>query len=106
MTLWVEWFLGCFKRAIEDSEEVLEPVLAKARFWERHADEPFNERQRAMVNRLLNGFEGKLTWSKWARIGKCSQDTALGDIDNLVDRRILLKESAVCRSTSYALPPR
>lgn len=103
ITLWVEWFLGCLKRAIEDSEETLKAVLAKARFWESLAGESFNERQYAMMNRLLNGFEGKLTSSKWAKIAKCSQDTALRDIHNLVDRKILAKESAGGRSTSYTL---
>ncbi len=103
ITLWMEWFLGCLKRAIEDSEEILESVLAKARFWESHAGESFNERQHAMMNRLLNGFEGKLTSSKWAKMVKCSQDTALRDINNLVDRHILVKEPAGGRSTSYAL---
>lgn len=103
ITLWVEWFLGCLKRAIEDSEEILESVLVKARFWESHAGESFNERQHAVMNRLLNGFEGKLTSSKWAKIAKCSQDTALRDINNLVNRKILAKEPAGGRSTSYTL---
>ena len=103
ITSWVEWFLGCLKRAIEASDETLEAILAKARFWENHAGEPFNDRQHSMINRLLNGFEGKLTSSKWAKIKKCSQDTALRDINNLVEREILTKESAGGRSTSYIL---
>jgi len=103
ITLWVEWFLGCLKRAIEDSEKTLETILTKALFWENHAGESFNDRQFSMVNRLLNGFEGKLTSSKWAKIEKCSQDTALRDINNLVEHKILTKERGGGRSTSYAL---
>ena len=99
----MEWFLGCLKRAVEGSEETLEAILTKARFWKHHAGESFNDRQYSMVNRLLNGFEGKLTSSKWAKIQKCSQDTALRDINNLVDRKILRRERAGGRSTSYAL---
>ena len=103
VTLWVEWFLGCLKHAIEKSEETLQAILAKARFWESHAGQSFNERQYGILNRLLNGFEGKLTSSKWAKIGKCSQDTALRDINNLVERKILTKANAGGRSTSYTL---
>ncbi len=103
ITSWMEWFLGCLKRAIESSEETLEAILDKARFWESHAGESFNERQHSMINRLLNGFEGKLTSSKWSKIEKCSQDTALRDINNLVERKILTKSGAGGRSTSYTL---
>ena len=103
ITSWMEWFLGCLKRAIGASEGTLETILTKARFWESHAGESFNERQHAMMNRLLNGFEGKLTSSKWAKIGKCSQDTALRDINNLVKRKLLTKDRAGGRSTSYIL---
>ena len=103
ITLWMEWFLGCLKRAVEGSEETLEAILTKARFWKHHAGESFNDRQYSMANRLLNGFEGKLTSSKWAKIQKCSQDTALRDINNLVERKILRRERAGGRSTRYAL---
>ena len=103
VTSWMEWFLGCLKRAIESSEETLEAILIKARFWESHAGESFNDRQHSMINRLLNGFEGNLTSSKWAKIAKCSQDTALRDINNLVERKILTKAGAGGRSTSYTL---
>lgn len=82
---------------------MLAAVLTKARFWETHAGASFNERQRAMLNRLLDGFEGKLTSSKWATLAKCSQDTALRDIDSLVDGHILVRDAAGGRSTSYAL---
>lgn len=103
ITSWMNWFLGCLKRAIESSEVILESVLIKSHFWEKHAGESFNDRQRSMINRLLNGFEGNLTSSKWAKIEKCSQDTALRDINNLVKRKILTKADAGGRSTSYNL---
>lgn len=104
ITAWIEWFLGCLGRAIQASDSTLESVLAKARFWETHNSQPFNERQRIILNRLLDGgFEGRLTSSKWAKLGKCSQDTALRDIMDLVERRILAKDSAGGRSTGYLL---
>ena len=106
ITSWMEWSLGCLQRAIESSEETLEAVLIKAGFWESHAGESFNDRQHSMINRLLNGFEGNLTSSKWAKIEKCSQDTALRDINNLVQRKILTKAGAGGRSTSYTLRAR
>ncbi|MDA0781166.1 MAG: Fic family protein [Rickettsiales bacterium] len=103
ITPWIKWFLECLKHATLASDEMLEAVLTKARFWDAHASESFNERQHIIINRLLDGFEGKLTSSKWAKISKCSQDTALRDITNLVDRRILQKDDAGGRSTSYHL---
>lgn len=103
ITAWIEWYLHCLKRAIAASEGTLEAVLAKAGFWKVHAGESFNDRQRAILNRLLDGFEGKLTSSKWAKLAKCSQDTALRDISDLVARRILAKDEAGGRSTSYTL---
>jgi Fic family protein len=103
ITPWIEWFLHCLQHAIAASEELLEAVLIKARFWKAHASESFNDRQRAIINRLLDGFEGKLTSSKWAKLTKCSQDTALRDIGDLLQRRILAKEDAGGRSTSYQL---
>ena len=103
ITPWMEWFLGCLDRAIAGAQTTLAKVLHKARFWERVATIPLNERQRAMLNRLLDGFEGKLTTSKWAQLAKCSQDTALRDILELVERGILLRNPAGGRSTSYAL---
>jgi Fic family protein len=77
--------------------------MTKARFWEKHGRIPFNERQRAITNLLLNGFEGKLTTSKWAVLGKCSQDTALRDIGDLIKRGVLAKDAGGGRSTSYSL---
>jgi Fic family protein len=103
ITEWVEWFIACMKRAIESSDATLETVLKKAKFWEAHAGESFNDRQRATINRLLDGFEGKLTSSKWAAINKCSQDTALRDISDLLNRQILTKDNAGGRSTNYLL---
>lgn len=103
VTTWLQWFLDCLDRAFERAEETLVSVLQKARFWDAHANANFNARQREMINRLLNGFVGKLTSSKWAQLVKCSQDTALRDIDDLVRRGILVKAAAGGRSTSYAL---
>ena len=103
ITRWLEWFLSCLGRAFEDAEGILTAVLAKARFWERHAGTALNERQRGMLNRLLDGFEGKLTSSKWAVLGKCSQDTALRDIEGLIGHGILVRDGAGGRSSGYAL---
>lgn len=103
ITAWLEWFLDCLGRAFNRAELILASVLQKARFWEAHAQEVFNDRQRALLTRLLDGFEGKLTSSKWAKIAKCSQDTALRDIDDLLRRGILSREAAGGRSTSYLL---
>lgn len=103
VTGWMEWFLGCLDRAFEGAEGTLAKVLTKARFWKAHAGESFNDRQRKVLNRLLDGFEGKLTSSKWARIAKCSQDTAGRDIKGLVERGVLSKEPAGGRSTCYSL---
>lgn len=103
ITPWVEWFLNCMKRAIISSEDILQIVLTKADFWKQHLGESFNERQRSIINLLFDGFEGKLTSSKWAKITKCSQDTALRDINDLIERQILLKDEAGGRSTNYNL---
>ncbi len=102
ITVWLDWFLSCLDRAFVGAEATLALVLEKARFWDRYGHEPFNDRQRLILNRLLDGFEGKLTSSKWAKLGKCSQDTAFRDIDALVHRGILVKEPGGGRSTSYA----
>lgn len=103
VTLWLDWFLNCLLRAIEASQETLSAVLNKAHFWERYAKDPLNERQIKILNRLLDGFEGKLTTSKWAKIAKCSQDTAYRDILDLVERGALQKDPGGGRSTSYSL---
>lgn len=104
ITDWLMWFVGCLGRAIDGAEGVLGAVLSKARFWERHAGS-LNERQRTVLNRLLDGFDGKLTSSKWAKLTKCSQDTASRDIDDLITRGILKKDAGGGRSTSYSLVP-
>jgi Fic family protein len=103
ITPWLEWFLGCLDRAFDSAETILASVMKKARFWESHRDQSFNDRQRLVINRLLNGFEGKLTNSKYAKLTKCSPDTALRDIDDLVKRRVLVRDAAGGRSTSYSL---
>ena len=103
ITPWLEWFLGCLDRAMDQSEKNLGGVLRKARFWEVHAHKPLNERQRLMLNKLLDGFEGKLTSSKWAQLAKCSQDTALRDILDLIEQGALAKDLGGGRSTSYSL---
>jgi Fic family protein len=101
ITPWMGWYLDCLKRAIGASRRTLEAVLIKARFWKIHAGESFNERQRTVINRLLGGFEGKLTSSKWAKLTKCSQDTALRDINDLLNRQILVRDEPGGRSTHY-----
>jgi len=103
ITPWMDWFLGCLSRAIEGAQAILGTVLSKARFWEAIGDFPLNERQRLVVNRLLDGFEGKLTTSKWAKLAECSHDTALRDISALVERGILVRNPEGGRSTSYGL---
>ena len=103
VTRWMNWFLGCLGRAIEGAQATLGTVLFKSHFWEALADFPLNERQRLVLNRLLDSFEGKLTTSKWAKLGKCSQDTALRDILYLAKRGVLVRNPGGGRSTSYAL---
>jgi Fic family protein len=103
VTLWMEWFLVCLGGAIKGSQRTLAAVLSKARLWEAIAAVPLNERQRLVINRLLDGFEGNLTTSKWAKLAKCSQDSALRDILILVERGVLVRNPQGGRSTSYAL---
>jgi Fic family protein len=103
VTEWLAWFLETLHRAVDQAQHTLDAVLAKTRFWQRWATTPLNERQVKLVNRLLDGFEGKLTSSKWAAIAKCSADTALRDITDLLDRGVLRKFGAGGRSTSYEL---
>jgi Fic family protein len=103
ITIWMDWFFGCLGRAIEGAQATLGTVLSKARFWETMADFPLNNRQRLVLNLLLDDFEGKLTTSKWAKLAKCSQDTALRDILPLVERAVLIRNPGGGRSASYAL---
>jgi Fic family protein len=100
---WMDWFLGCLNRAIDGAQINLKEILTKARFWETFAAEPLNERQRKVVNRLLDGFEEKLTTSKYTKLTGCSHDTALRDILSLVERGILARGEEGGRSTNYAL---
>jgi Fic family protein len=103
ITPWMEWFLGCLGRAIDTAQTTLSAVLAKARFWERIKDVQLNERQRLVINRLVDGFEGKLTTSKYAALANCSQDTAHRDILALVEHSVLIRNPEGGRSTSYSL---
>ncbi|MEJ7693710.1 Fic family protein [Daejeonella sp.] len=103
ITEWLLWFLLCFDRAITNTDETLAVVMRKAKLWENPATSNLNERQNYMLNKLFDGFLGTLNSSKWAKMNKCSQDTATRDLQDLVERGILIKESAGGRSTSYAL---
>jgi len=103
ITPWLQWFLACLDRAFDGADETLATVLRKARFWQTHAGEPFTDRQRTVLNRLLDGFDGKLTSSKWATITKTSQDTASRDIDDLLRRHIFFRAPGGGRSTGYML---
>jgi Fic family protein len=103
ITDWLEWFLQCISRALLASDEILSTVLQKANFWKNNATTIFNKRQVLLLNKLLDGFDGKLTSSKWAKITKSSQDTALRDIQDLVEKKVLIKEEAGGRSSSYIL---
>jgi len=103
ITSWLEWFLACLNRAFNETENTLAGVFKKVFFWEVHPAGSVNDRQRVMINKLFDGFEGKLTSSKWAKITKCSQDTASRDIIDLIKKGILKKDSAGGRSTSYSI---
>ena len=103
ITPWLDWFLSCLIRAIDATEEMLNSVMLKSKILGNVEAGIFNERQKIMVNKLMDGFDGKLTSSKWAKIAKCSQDTATRDIQDLINKGILEKEAAGGRSTSYKL---
>jgi Fic family protein len=103
ITEWLLWFLQCLDSAITLSAENLSGVTQKAKFWEAHQDIVLNERQRKMLNKLMDGFDGKLTSSKWAKIAKCSPDTALRDMQDLIEKGVLEKEDGGGRSTSYRI---
>ena len=103
ITEWLEWFLNCLYRALINTEVTLKSVLQKSDFWDKHRETILNNRQRLMLNKLLDGFDGKLKTSKWAKITKCSADTALRDIQDLINRNILRKTEGGGRSTSYEL---
>ena len=103
VTQWMTWFLACLGRSVDAAGTALAAVLAKARFWERAGGLALNERQRRVLNRVLDGFEGRLTTSKWAKLAKCSQDTALRDITFLVGHGLLARNPGGGRNTSYSL---
>ena len=103
ITEWLEWFLQCLHRAMNASEEILSAVLKKAVFWKAHEKTIFNQRQVLLLNKLLDGFDGKLTTSKWAKISKCSHDTALRDIQGLLNKKVLVNDAGGGRSTGYLL---
>ena len=101
ITSWILWFLNCLINAIKASDVVLTKVLFKANFWNKHAKTLINERQKNLLNKILDDFDGKLTSSKYAKIAKCSKDTAIRDLNDLIDKNILQKEAAGGRSTNY-----
>ncbi len=103
ITEWLVWFLNCLFRALKTTEETMQKVLYKSDFWDKHKETDLNGRQRLMLNKLLDGFDGKLKSSKWAKIAKCSSDTALRDIKDLIEKGILKQEESGGRSTNYEL---
>jgi len=103
ITEWIKWFLNCLINSLKSTDIVLNRVLYKAEFWRKHSNTIINERQKKLLNKILDGFEGKLTSSKWAKIAKCSKDTAIRDINDLISKDILKKEEGGGRSTSYEL---
>lgn len=103
ITSWLEWFLRCLDRAIDGAQEALAAILYKARLWRWINQNPVNSRQRQVINRMLSGFKGNLTTSKYAKLAKCSQDTALRDVRELVERGVLVQNLGGGRSTSYCL---
>ena len=103
ITLWLSWFLNCLKNSLVNTEVVLKSVFRKADFWEKHKNTPLNERQRFIINKLLDDFYGRLTSSKWAKMTKTSSDTALRDIKDLIEKGILQQAEAGGRSTNYIL---
>jgi len=103
ITEWLDWFLNCLYRALEASQELIHNVLHKSMFWDNHNETDFNARQRLMLNKLLDGIDGKLKSSKWAKMAKCSADTALRDIKDLIEKGIIEQEESGGRSTNYKL---
>lgn len=97
------WFLNCLINALVSTNSILTKVLFKAEFWQKHIDTAINDRQRKLLNKIMDGFEGKLTSSKWAKIAKCSKDSTVLDMNDLIEKGILQKEAAGGRSTNYEL---
>ncbi len=100
---WLSWFLHCLKKSLVATEQTLQKIMRKNEFWQKHENSELNERQRLVLNKLFDGLDGKLKSSKWAKIAKCSPDTALRDIKDLMDKQILRQEQAGGRSTNYEL---
>ena len=103
VTAWMTWFMGCLIHALKSTDQVLMHVILKGEFWRKHAKTQLNDRQKKVLNQLVKGFDGKLTSMKWAKITKCSKDTAVRDINDLVFKNVLQKKEAGGRSTSYEL---
>ena len=103
ITKWLVWYLNCLFRALKNTEQTVNNVLYKADFWDKHKNTELNSRQRLMINKFFDGFKGKIKTSKWAKITKCSQDTALRDIKDLIEKGILRQEKSGGRSTNYEL---
>jgi len=103
ITSWLVWFIDCLNRAIKSSEENLKRTIYKSKYWEKCKDHSLNDRQRRIINKMLDGFEGKLSSSKWAKINKCSQDTALRDVQDLIAKGLMEKQPGGSRNTSYEL---
>ncbi len=103
ITAWLMWYLECLDNALNATDTILKQVVNKTIFWDKHTETSINERQRLMINKLFDGFDGKLNSSKWAKIAKCSADTALRDIQDLINKNILEKDTAGGRSTNYHL---
>lgn len=103
ITEWIDWFLHCLKNAMLSTESTPQKILRKAEFWKLHEHTPINERQRLILNKLFDNFEGKLQTSKWAKIVKTSTDTALRDIKDLVEKGILKQTGEGGRNASYEL---
>jgi Fic family protein len=103
ITFWLNWFLNCLKNSLINTEVVLKSVFRKADFWDKHKNTQLNERQRFIINKMFDNFYGKLTSSKWSKMTKCSTDTALRDIKDLIEKGILKQDDAGGRSTNYEL---
>lgn len=103
ITIWIQWYFGCLERAYASTEASLSKILQKAEFWKTNVAVHLNNRQHAIVNKLLDGFEGKLTTTKYAKITKCSRDTALRDVTDLMEKGVLTKEEGLGKNTSYVL---
>ena len=103
ITQWLIWFLETLEQSLIEAHEMTQKIIVKAQFWQTHRQQALNERQVIMINKLLTDFYGKLTTKKWAVMTKCSQDTALRDINDLIDKNMLRKSQASGRSTSYEI---